>query len=197
MNERMIKFEKEILKENKELLKENKEMKQKINYLEYMLNLNFGIIPEYYFDRIKEWIGGDKEKIKFTLIFKLGEREEYGGRYNQSLNLSCPQIFIFITENWSIFGSYCPNYKSSGGWIADPNAFLFSLNLNKKYPAKIAKKNYHCMSGYDFRDIKYNNLNYRLGEFDKTGTYLDNYELEGNSRYFQVKHFMVYKVEYI
>ena len=50
---------------------------------------------------------------------------------------------------------------------------------------------------YDFRDIKYYAFDYRLGEFDKTGTYLDNYELEGNSKYFQIKHFMVYKVEYI
>jgi len=194
MNEHMIKFEKEILKENREL-------KQKISYLEYLLNLNFGITPEYYFDRIREWIGGDKDKIQFTLIFKLFEKEERAVRYNNAVNLSCPEIFIFITENLSIFGSYCPNYKTSGGWIADSNAFLFSLNLDKKYPAKIAQKNYFCNDDYygkyDFTDIKFSYFLDRKGVFDKTGTYLDNYELEGNCRFFRVKHFMVYKVEYI
>ena len=80
-------------------------MKQKISYLEYLLNLNFGITPEYYFDRIREWIGGDKDKIQFTLIFKLFEKKERAVRYNNAVNLSCPEIFIIITENLSIFGS--------------------------------------------------------------------------------------------
>ena len=173
-------------------------MKQKINYLEYILNLNLGILPEHYFDRIKEWIGGDKEKIKFTMTFKLLTNSGNYNRYREAIKINYPQIFIFITENMSVFGSYCSNYKTSGGWIKDPNAFLFSLNLNKKYPAKIAKKNYHCSYGeYNFNELKLHLLENRVGEFDKTGTYLDNYELEGNSKYFQVKHFMVYKVEYI
>ena len=33
-----------------------------------MFGLSSGIIPESYFDRIKEWIGGDKEKIRFIII---------------------------------------------------------------------------------------------------------------------------------
>jgi len=60
------------------ILKENKEMKEKIINLENqikILNLNLGFIPNYYFERIKEWIGGDKEKIRFNLIFKLSEQE--------------------------------------------------------------------------------------------------------------------------
>ena len=31
-----------------------------------LLNINFGILPEYYFTRIKEWIGGHKNKIIFN-----------------------------------------------------------------------------------------------------------------------------------
>ena len=194
LNKRMINLE----KENKELLKENKEMKERIYNIERQMNINVGILPDYYFDRIKEWIGGDKEKIQFNLIFKLVGDNNNNKRFGPTVNLNCPEIFIYITENLSIFGSYCPNYKTSGSWIKDPNTFLFSLNLNKKYPSKIAKKNYLCLGqAYDFCDIKYYQIDNRLGEFDKTGTYLDNYELEGNSKYFQVKHFMVYKVDYI
>ena len=97
----------------------------------------------------------------------------------------------------SIFCSYSPNYKTRGGWIKDPNAFLFSLNLNKKYPAKTVIKNYYAANYYNFNDIKIISFEQKLGELDKTGNYLDDYELEGNSKYFQVKHFMVYKVEFI
>ena len=42
-------------------------MKERIYNIENqlsMLNINFGILPEHYFDRIKDWIGGDKNKIK-------------------------------------------------------------------------------------------------------------------------------------
>lgn len=58
------------------ILKENKEMKEKISDLENqikILNLNFGFLPSEYFDKIKNWIGGNKEKIGFNLIFKLKE----------------------------------------------------------------------------------------------------------------------------
>ena len=109
------------------------------------------------------------------MIFKLvGAYDEH--RYSPILNLNYPQIFIFITENLSIFGSYCSNYKISGGWVTAQNSFLFSINLNKKYPAKITKNNYCAKDDvYDFRDIKFYNLYARKGEFDKTGTYLDKY----------------------
>ena len=202
LNDYIVKSEKDYQKNFELILKENKEMKEKICNIEKqlsMLNINFGIIPEYYFDRIKEWIGGDKDKIHFNLIFKLKEEEKDYNRYHQSLNLSCPMIFIFITENNSIFGSYCPNYNTSGNsWIADSNAFLFSLNLNKKYPAKQARENYYRGTcGYHFSDIEYCSFSTKQGSFGKTGIYLNEYELEGNSSYFYIKQFMVYKVEKI
>ena len=185
------------------LLKENKIMKQKICNLENqlsLLNINFGILPEYYFNRIKDWIGGDKNKITFNLIYRLGEQEKYFNRYHANVNLNCPQIFIFITEHLSIFGSYCPKYltDSNNKWVADPKAFLFSINLDKKYSAKKAKDNYMIgKCGYHFKDITFCFFEERMGNFDKSGTYLNKYELEGNFSHFYVKHFLVYKVEYI
>ena len=200
LNEYIVKSEKDYQKNFELILKENKEMKEKICNIEKqlsMININLGFLPEHYFDRIKEWIGGDKDKIEFTLIFKLVGENKNDFRFCRTVNLSCPQIFIFITENLSIFGSYCPNYKTSGGWIADSNAFLFSLNLNKKYAAKQAKDNYYLGCGYHFTDIEYCSFSTKQGNFGKSGIYLDNYELEGNNSNFYIKHFMVYKVEKI
>jgi len=204
LNDYILHTEKNSEKNLELILKENKEMKEKICNLENqlsLLNFNLGFLPKHYFDKIKEWIGGDKNKIKFNLIFKLNEEEKDRNRYNQSVNLSCPQIFIFITDNLSIFGSYCPNYKADSNysnWVNDSNAFLFSINLDKKYPAKKAQSNYHTGTcGYHFQDITYCSFNGKKGSFDKSGTYLDKYELEGDDPNFFIKHFFVYKVENI
>ena len=203
LNDYIINTEKNSEKNFALILKENKEMKEKICNLENqlsLLNLNFGILPNHYFDKIKDWIGGDKNKIRFSLIFKLKEEERDYNRYHQCVNLGCPQIFIFITENLSIFGSYCPNYRanSSYGWQNDSNAFLFSLNLDKKYPALKNQSNYHTgVCGYHFQDIEYCSFSSKKGSFGKTGTYLDKYKLEGDNQYFFIKHFLVYRVENI
>lgn len=204
LNDYLINTEKNSEKNFALILKENKEMKEKICNLENqlsLLNLNFGFLPNHYFDKIKEWIGGDKNKIGFSLIFKLKEEERDSNRYHQCVNLGCPQIFIFITENLSIFGSYCPNYRADsiyGKWVNDSNAFLFSLNLDKKYPAKKNQSNYHTGTcGYHFQDIEYCSFSSKKGSFGKTGTYLDKFELEGNEQYFFIKHFLVYRVENI
>jgi hypothetical protein len=182
------------------ILKENKEMKEKILSLENqikLLNLNFGFLPENYFDRIKEWIGGAKEKIRFRLIFKLSDQDKDNNRYHQNCNVNAPVIFIFICDNNLAFGSYCPYYNTSGSsWIADSNAFIFSLNLDKKYPAKQANSNYYRGTcGYHFSDITYCNTYSRKGNFGKSGIYLDKYELDGNNQYFYVNHFLVFKIE--
>ena len=79
LNDYIIKTEKNSENNFALLLKENKEMKEKICNLENqlnLLNLNFGFLPNYYFDKIKEWIGGDKDKIGFNLIFKLNDNDK-------------------------------------------------------------------------------------------------------------------------
>ena len=56
-----------LIKDNKEkfdiLIKENKEMKTKINYLENLLNANLGILTDASFEKIKDFIGGEKIKL--------------------------------------------------------------------------------------------------------------------------------------
>ena len=51
--------------------------------------------------------------------------------------------------------------------------------------------------GYHFTDITFCHYDGRKGEFGRSGTYLDKFELEGNSKTFYIKHFFVYKVDYI
>ena len=129
-----------LTKENKEkyeiLIKENKEMKVKINYLENLLNANFGILTDASFEKIKYFIGGDKNKINLSLIYKLNE-DNNRAIFNKQCNINSAVVFLFVTCKNSIFWAYCPNFNTTEGkWISDSNAFNFSLNLNKKYPCK-------------------------------------------------------------
>ena len=215
LNDYIIKSEKQnennmalLIKENKELkdliinkfeilIKENKEMKEKINKLEKILTENFYIFDENSLERIKEWIGGDKNKIKFNLIFKLGEQENNYSRFHSVCNVNAPVIFIFITNNNSIFGAYCPLFNTNeNSWINDSNAFIFSINLNKKYPAKKSNNNYfRGTCGFHFQDITYCDFSSRKGTLSNSGIYLSQKELEGNNDSFIIKHFYVYKVD--
>ena len=205
-----------LIKENKEikellnvLIKENREMKETINSikssydllnkdkLKILNTIKTGIIDEEYFNKIKDWIGGDRNKIKFELIFNFNENfsDKVRDTYNNKCNISAPAIFIFFTEN-SLFGAYCPYYQTNGGsWINDSNAFLFSLNLNVKFPAQKSQDNYYRGScGFHFKDITFCSMNDRKGTFSKSGTYLNKYVLEGYNNGFYVKQFLVYKV---
>ena len=217
LNDYIIKSEKQnennmalLIKENKELkdliinkfdilIKENKEMKEKINKLERTLKDNFGILDDEIFEKIKEWIGGDKNKINFNLIYKLEEQDKNYSRFHSVCNVNAPVIFIFITNNNSIFGAYCPLFNTNeneNSWINDSNAFIFSINLNKKYPAKLSNKNYYRGTcGFHFQDITYCDFSSRKGDFDNSGIYLSQKELEGNNDSFIIKHFYVYKVD--
>ena len=205
-----------LIKENKEikellnvLIKENREMKETINSIKSSYDLlnkdkiiilktmKTGIIDEECFNKIKDWIGGDRNKIKFELIFNFNENfsDKVRDIYHNKCNISAPAIFIFFTEN-SLFGAYCPYYATNyNRWINDSNAFLFSLNLNSTYRAKNSQSNYHRGTcGFHFNDITFCSMNDRKGTFSKSGIYLNEYVLEGNNNEFYVKQFLVYKV---
>ena len=80
--------------------------------------------------------------------------------------------------------------------VYDSSAFIFSVNLNKKYPSIKANKNYYRGAcGFHFQDITFCDMGKTTGSFDKTGTYHSELELEGKNDTFSIKHFQVYKVE--
>ena len=190
----LIRENQEIKEQLKTIINENKEIKQRV--FEFSSFKGYYKLDDKYFDIIREWIGGNKGKINFALIFNINANIlDKNSFYNGICNIKAPAIFIFITSKNSIFGAYCPNYHTSNAiWVADSKGFLFSLNLNKKYPAIKSESNYHTGTcRFHFHDIEYCNLNERKGSFS-TGVYLNNYELEGNNNSFIVNEFLVYRV---
>ena len=165
--------------------------------LKILNTIKTGIIDEEFFNKIKDWIGGDRNTIKFGLIFNFNENysDKVRDIYHNKCNILAPAIFIFFTEN-SLFGAYCPYYSTyDEKWINVSNAFLFSLNLNAKFPAQKSQNNYYrATCGFHFTDITFCFMKDRKGAFNKSGTYLNEYVLEGYNIGFYVKQFLVYKV---
>ena len=194
----------------KKLLDENEKMKNMIKKLEEKVDLlsnennelkfQIGIISSDDLDTIKKWIDPQNyEKIKFECIYKFLDSEINRDIFNKKCDVNAPVVIIIITKKNNIFGGYASNFATSSGgnqWVGDKNAFIFSLNLNKKYPPKNINDTNHYYKGtcgIHFGDITVCDIYDRKGSFD-TSYYLDKYELEGDSSNFDVEHILVYKV---
>lgn len=44
-----------------------------------------------------------------------------------------PIVVIVKVDNGRLCGGFASNWKNEGGWVKDPKAFLFSLDLLKSY----------------------------------------------------------------
>ena len=210
----ILKFYDENKKTNeqniKKLLDENEKMKNMIKKLEEKVDLlsnennelkcQIGIISPDDLDKIKKWIDPQNyQKIKFECIYKFSYCETNRDTFNKKCNVNGPVVIIIITKKKNIFGAYASNFATSSGgnnWVGDKNAFIFSLNLNKKYPPKNINDTVHYYKGtcgIHFGDITVCQISDRKGSFG-TSYYLDKYELEGDSSNFDVEHILVYKV---
>ena len=182
------------------LMNENNQLKIKINHLEdILLSNNMFYLGDDFFKKIRYYISGDSDNIrydiKFNLIFKLESFEENWNRYSSSCDINAPALFVIVTSQNSIFGAYASYFNTHEGMATDPNSFIFSINLNKKYMPINSKNHYkRDKFGLDFRDITFIDLKYRIGML-YTGNYLKDFELEGKKKKFSVRHFIVYQVD--
>ena len=182
------------------LMDENNQLKAKINLLENILiNNNMFYLGDDTFKKIKYFISGDSDNIryniKFNLIYKLEPFEQNWYRYSSACDINAPALFIFVTTQNSIFGAYASYFNTHESWAKDPNAFIFSINLNKKYMPMKSKDHYKREKyGFNFKDITFNDLNYNVGLF-YTGHYLKDFEIEGKKKQFNIRHFLVYQVD--
>ena len=139
------------------------------------------------------------QKIKFECIYQFLDYETNRDRFTQKCDVNCPIVIIIITKKNSIFGAYASNFSTESGggnWVGDKNAFIFSLNLNKKYPVLNINDTEHCHKGtcgIHFNDFTVCSIYDRKGRLNAS-KYLTKLELEGNESNFEVEHIIVYKV---
>ena len=150
--------------------------------------------------KLKRLIG---KKCELKLLYQMKRDGNSCGVFHKIVDNQGPTITLFLTEDGYKFGGYTSkSFKTVGGWINDPDSFLFDfLNLNK-YPIK--DKNYDAIFlgdigiyGPEFYDILINSSDIKKGKL-RTENYINNFEdLNGGNKYFINKDVFVYKVEFI
>ena len=92
---------------------------------------------------IYNWI---KSKIVSTdLIYDTTTDGDSIDAFKEKCNGKCPTLVIIKTDTGIVFGGYTTSPWKENGPIPDNNAFVYSLNPNKKYPVKMPK---YALFGY-------------------------------------------------
>jgi hypothetical protein len=111
---------------------------------------------------------------------------------------------VIKTTKGYIFGGYTTQLWKEGK-VKDQNAFVFSIDKKKKYNIKLPEHatGFGINSWWGF-GCNYNAIVIVDNCHQKNNNYVDNetydiperYELNGGERYFSVKSFEIYHVEY-
>ena len=175
-----------------------KEKKEKKNEL-------FGeteILNKEEMDMIINWLPRKPNKI--TLLMNSNIDGDSTKTFMDKCNGKCPTLAVIKTTNGYVFGGYTTQMWKEGE-VKDNNAFVFSINKKRKYNIKQPEHafgldmNYCWIFGYGYNAIVVNenctkkNDNY-VG--NKTYDIPEQYELNGGEKYFTVKSFEIYHIEY-
>ena len=137
-----------LITELTNIKKENKEIKEKLTYLEQKINILLqekdkkddlkgfeNTIIKNNFEAIKilKWICPNNER-RVKLLYKATPEENTRDDFHRKCDNKGATVTIIETTKGRRFGGYTSlNWDSSSGWKNDKEAFLFSLDNDKKY----------------------------------------------------------------
>ncbi|XP_061187449.1 interferon-induced protein 44-like [Saccostrea echinata] len=86
------------------------------------------LLDRIYRDQLATWIG---KTCHFRLLYKISRDGCSATTFHQQCNGQGPTVTVLYNTNNTIYGGYLSqSWNSSGGYINDPNAFLFRLQYN-------------------------------------------------------------------
>ena len=84
-------------------------------------------------NKVKEWISPGKN-IKFKLIFRKSEDGDTTADFHRLCDNKGKTLIMIETIEGRKFGGFTnDSWNTSSNWRSNPNDFVFSLDLNKKY----------------------------------------------------------------
>lgn len=143
-----------IIQENKEIKQKLIDLEQKVNILlkekenrEDMKGFEKTIIKNNSeAEKLMKWVCPNNER-KVKLIYKATPEENTRDDFHRKCDNKGATLTIIETTKGRRFGGYTSVcWDSSSGWKDDKEAFLFSLDNDKKYDV-IQSKNYKVYSG--------------------------------------------------
>ena len=212
---------KQIQLQNKELEKKLKEneiiLNQKIKKLEDIINqyqekekekeklISFNgtnILENESKKMLLDWL--PRKPIKLTLLLNSNIDGDSTTTFMNKCKGKCPTLAVIKTTKGYIFGGYTTQLWKEGE-VKDQNAFVFSIDKKKKYNIKLPEHatgfgtNSWWGFGYSYNAIIIlDNCHQTNGNWVNNKTYdiPEPYELNGGEKYFTVKSFEIYHVEY-
>ena len=134
-------MEKYIKNDNKFNVKFNSDIDNVINKIKKFGNILDSLIlkEENNFNKFIELINDDTITNNINLLYRANRDELNYSNIINAINNKSNLIFLYLTENDKIFGAYIKtkleniDINGSKKYYKDENAFVFSLNNNKKY----------------------------------------------------------------
>ena len=181
---------------NKELIREINNLQNKVKFLEKQVSI-LNLITTDEDKKIVEKLIGEKE-LKFELIYKRRLHGVMLPNFHALVDDSGPSVTFILTKKGKKFGAYTSlGYDSKSEWKKDEKAFIFSVDLKKKYPFNNSDSyGVYCNSSYGiyFGNSSFNIKDLNNGSLSDAYSYSINYELNGGENSFQVDDIEIYKI---
>ena len=124
--------------------------------------------------------------------------------FHKKVDIKSPTLVLFKTKDGYNFGGYTSkSFKSSGGWIKDPDSFLFNLNNMNKFNIKNGLENpaifYGNASKYgpEFYDILINTGEVQYGTIYPSNFLSKVEDLKEGDAAFTCNDVLVYRVNFM
>ena len=153
-------------------------------------------------DMLLNWLPRKPNKI--TLLMNSNRDGDSTKSFMNKCKGKCPTLAVIKTTNGYVFGGYTTQMWKEGT-VKDNNAFVFSINKKRKYNIKQPEyaigfgKDSWWGFGYHYNAIVVcENCTKKNDNFvyNKTYDIPEQFELNGGEKYFTVKSFEIYHIEY-
>ena len=181
---------------NKELIKEIHKLQKKVQVLEKQLSFLKFFTTDEDLKMVQNLIG--EKELKFELIYKRRFNGTVLQDFHSLVDNTGPSVTFILTKKGKKFGAYTlSGYDTTSEWKKDEKAFIFSVDLKKKYPFKNTD-NYglYCNASYGiyFGNSTFNIKNLIDGSLNNGYSYAIDYELNGGETNFKVDDIEIYKI---
>ena len=152
-------------------------------------------------NKLKKLIG---RNCNLELLYQMTRDGNRTIDFHKKVDSKGPTITIFCTQDGYIFGGYTSkSFKSNGGWIKDPDSFLFNFNNLRKFKIKNGKENdaifygNSAKYGPEFYDILVNSGEIQFGRIYPANFINKIEDLKKGEGSFICKEVLVFKVNII
>ena len=119
-------------------------------------------------NKLKKIIG---RKCNLELLYQMTRDGNRTIDFHKKVDIKGPTITLFYTQDGYSFGGYTSkSFKSNGGWVKDPDSFLFNFNNLSKFKIKNGTENEaifygnSSIYGPEFYDILINSGEIQVGK---------------------------------